>query len=78
MVTFDGVRKRLEKALYFRMGDIMLNPGLVGLHIVDAFCSGLVIVTTKTASHSPEVVYLRDGENGIYADDTAIAYSEAM
>lgn len=73
-----GVRKGCEKALYFRMGDVMLNPGLVGLHIVDAFCSGLVMMTTLTARHSPEVAYLRDGENGIYAGDTPEAYSRAV
>ncbi len=73
-----GVRKGREKALYFRMGDVMLNPGLVGLHIVDAFCSGLVMVTTRTARHSPEVAYLRDGENGVYAGETPEAYSCAV
>ncbi len=73
-----GVRKGREKALYFRMGDVMLNPGLVGLHIVDAFCSGLVMVTTRTARHSPEVAYLRDGENGVYGGDTPEAYSRAV
>jgi len=73
-----GVRKGREKALYFSMGDVMLNPGLVGLHIVDAFCSGLVMITTKTARHSPEVAYLRDGENGVYAGDTPESYSCAV
>jgi glycosyltransferase involved in cell wall biosynthesis len=73
-----GVRKGREKALYFRMGDVMLNPGLVGLHIVDAFCSGLVMMTTRTARHSPEVAYLRDGVNGVYASDTPEAYSRAV
>lgn len=73
-----GVRKGREKALYFRMGDVMLNPGLVGLHIVDAFCSGLVMVTTRTARHSPEVAYLRNGENGVYGGDTPEAYSRAV
>lgn len=73
-----GVTKGRKKAMYFRMGDVMLNPGLVGLHIVDAFCSGMVIITTHTARHSPEVAYLRDGENGIYAGDTPTAYSKAV
>ncbi|WP_296509193.1 glycosyltransferase family 4 protein [Rhodoferax sp.] len=73
-----GVRKGREKALYFRMGDVMLNPGLVGLHIVDAFCAGMVMMTTRTARHSPEVAYLRDGDNGVYSDDTPAAYSKAV
>ena len=73
-----GVKKGREKALYFRMSDVILNPGLVGLHIVDAFCSGLVMVTTHTARHSPEVAYLKDGINGVYADDTPQGYSKAV
>jgi len=73
-----GVRKGREKALYFRMGDVMLNPGLVGLHIVDAFCSSMVMMTTRTARHSPEVAYLRDGENGIYSGATPAEYSQAV
>jgi glycosyltransferase involved in cell wall biosynthesis len=73
-----GVRKGVEKALYFRMGDVMLNPGLVGLHIVDAFCAGMVMMTTRTARHSPEVAYLRDGENGVYSGDSPSAYSQAV
>jgi glycosyltransferase involved in cell wall biosynthesis len=50
----------------------------VGLHIVDAFCAGMVMMTTRTARHSPEVAYLRDGENGVYSDDTPQAYSQAV
>lgn len=73
-----GVRKGLEKALYFRMGDVMLNPGLVGLHIVDAFCAGMVMMTTRTARHSPEVAYLRDAENGVYCGDTPEQYAQGV
>jgi glycosyltransferase involved in cell wall biosynthesis len=73
-----GVRKGREKALYFRMSHVMLNPGLVGLHIVDAFCSGLVMITTKTARHSPEYSYLRSGENGLAVDDSPEIYSRAV
>jgi len=40
----------------------MLNPGSVGLQIVDAFCSGMAMVTTSSAKLSPEVAYFRNGE----------------
>lgn len=73
-----GVRKGKEKALYFRLGDVMLNPGLVGLHIVDAFCAGLVMITTKGARHSPEVAYLENGRNGLMTGDTAQVYAQAV
>lgn len=73
-----GVRKGLEKASYFRCADVMLNPGLVGLHIVDAFCAGLVMVTTNNAKHSPEVAYLREGSNGFATADCPKIYGDAV
>lgn len=73
-----GVRTGREKALQFRLAGVMLNPGLVGLHIVDAFCAGLVMVTTRAARHSPEVAYLEDGVNGVSTADTPSAYAEAV
>ncbi len=73
-----GVTKGAHKALYFRMGAFMLNPGLVGLHIVDAFCAGLVMVTTTGARHSPEVCYLRDGVNGVMTSDSTTEYAQRV
>jgi glycosyltransferase involved in cell wall biosynthesis len=73
-----GVTKGAQKALYFRMAAFMLNPGLVGLHIVDAFCAGLVMVTTTGARHSPEVCYLRDGINGVMTSDSTAEYAQRV
>lgn len=73
-----GVRKGREKARYFLLGDVMLNPGLVGLHIVDAFCASLVMVTTSGARHSPEVAYLEHGRNGLMTGDSAESYAQAV
>ncbi len=73
-----GVKTGREKALYFRMADVMFNPGLVGLHIVDAFCAGLVMVTTKGARHSPEVAYLEQNVNGVMTGDSSQEYAAAV
>lgn len=73
-----GLRTGREKALYYRMSDCVLNPGLVGLHIVDAFCSGLPMITTNNAAHSPEIAYFRDGENGIMTGDSVAEYAAAV
>ena len=73
-----GVTKGTKKALYFRMADFMLNPGLVGLHIVDAFCAGLVMTTTTGALHSPEIAYLKPGINGIMTEDNVEIYANAV
>lgn len=77
-VHWVGVRKGVEKAAYFRLADVILNPGLVGLHVLDAFCAGAPMFTTNNARHSPEIAYLDHGVNGfIVADDPAV-YAEAV
>lgn len=49
----------------------LLLPGLVGLAILDAFALELPLVTTAVDFHSPEIEYLRNGENGVILDDPA-------
>lgn len=73
-----GVRKGVEKAAYFRLADVVLNPGLVGLHLLDSFCAGVPMVTTADARHSPEIAYLRDGENGLVIKGDAGSYADAI
>lgn len=73
-----GIQKGIQKALYFRMADFMLNPGLVGLHLVDAFCGGLVMVTTSNARHSPEIAYLKNGVNGFMTPDGTDEYATTV
>jgi len=53
-----------ERAKYFKMSTVFLNPGLVGLGVLDAFCAGLPILTTRYPYHSPEIEYVRH-ERGI-------------
>jgi glycosyltransferase involved in cell wall biosynthesis len=46
-------------------GDVLLNPGLVGLGIVDSFALELPLVTCELDYHSPEIAYLAPGHNGV-------------
>jgi len=73
-----GMRKGHEKAVFFKMAQIILNPGLVGLHILDSFCAGLPLITTGNAKHSPEIAYLNNGINGIISGNTASEYADAV
>lgn len=73
-----GVRLGGDRAPFFRLADVALNPGLVGLHILDAFAAGVPLVTTSKALHSPEIAYLRDGVNGLLTGDGAEAYGGAV
>lgn len=74
-----GVRKGRDKALDYRMASVMLNPGAVGLHVVDAFAARTPLFTQVSAMHGPEYDYLVDGVNGrSMTDDSAESYAEAV
>lgn len=59
-----------DKAAVFRLSDIQIFPGLVGLHVLDSFATETPIVTTDNPIHSPEIRYLQDGENGLISEYT--------
>jgi glycosyltransferase involved in cell wall biosynthesis len=73
-----GAKHGTGKALFFRLADVVLNPGLVGLHVLDAFAAGVPLVTTTNALHSPEIAYLQHGVNGLLVGDTAEVYGGAV
>ena len=73
-LRYAGIRHGRDKALYLRLGDIFLNPGLVGLSLLDAFVAGEVLVTTDCGIHSPEIDYLVSGKNGLMTGNSVDAY----
>lgn len=73
-----GVRKGLEKAAWFKLADVVINPGAVGLHVLDSFCSGTPMMTTAESRHGPEVAYLKDGVNGLVVHGGADRYAHAV
>lgn len=60
-----GVCKDRAKVEALSLARVMLNPGLVGLGILDSFACGVPMITTDCGLHSPEIAYLRNGENGM-------------
>ncbi|WP_457095921.1 glycosyltransferase family 4 protein [Lysobacter sp. P5_B9] len=73
-----GVRRGVEKAAYFRLADVIFNPGAVGLHVLDAFCAGVPMATTRDALHGPEIAYLEDGVNGVITPGNAADYASSV
>lgn len=69
-----GARFGREKLAYVSVAQVMLNPGLVGLGILDAFVCGVPMLTTDCGIHSPEIAYLENGVNGVMAADDPNAY----
>ncbi|MHB1188804.1 glycosyltransferase family 4 protein [Thiobacillus sp.] len=69
-----GARFGREKMAYVSVAQVMLNPGLVGLGILDAFVCGVPMLTTDCGIHSPEIAYLENGINGVMTADDLNAY----
>lgn len=69
-LRYVGRQIERNKAQYLKMASVLLNPGLVGLGILDAFAAGTPMVTTDCGLHSPEIDYLRQGENGFMTANT--------
>ncbi len=67
---------------YLAISDIMVIPGSVGLSIVHGFSFGLPIVTCRSTQagpyHAPEIEYLVDGCNGLYADSDATSIASCI
>ena len=63
-----------DKAILFSVGDVNLNPGRIGLGVLDSFTFEVPVVTTANPHHSPEFVYLENGRNGLVTKDNLDAY----
>lgn len=64
-VTHVGPRFGQEKAALLSAAELLLNPGLVGLSVLDAFAIGLPVVTVQASNHSPEIDYVVPGRTGL-------------
>lgn len=71
---FAGMLKGQNKVLALASATVMLNPGLVGLGILDSFVCEVPMVTTDCGLHSPEIVYLQSGVNGLMTNNTLDDY----
>lgn len=69
-----GPRFGAKKLLHMSQARVMLNPGLVGLGILDSFAMGVPMVTTDCGLHSPEIAYLVNGENGQMTENTLSSF----
>lgn len=76
-LRYEGAQFGAAKALCLRAAGVMLNPGGVGLGILDSFAAGLPMVTTEGGLHGPEIDYLRSGENGLMTPNSLEGFVNA-
>lgn len=67
-IIFTGPIFNNRKAEILKISTIMLMPGLVGLAVLDAFATGIPLITTAVEYHSPEIDYLKSSGAGIIVD----------
>ncbi|MCC7258117.1 MAG: glycosyltransferase family 4 protein [Gammaproteobacteria bacterium] len=76
-VRYLGPIRGEEKARWLAAADVLLNPGSVGLGILDSFSSGVPMITTSCGNHGPEIAFLEHDRNGLMVAPTAGAIAEA-
>ncbi len=67
-----------EKAVWFRTAELFVNPGLIGLGVLDAFAAGLPVLTTDYQYHSPEIDYVEAGRSGLVTPHATDRYAESV
>jgi glycosyltransferase involved in cell wall biosynthesis len=76
-LRWAGAKFGRDKAAHLSLAQVMLNPGLVGLGILDAFVCATPMLTTDCGIHSPEIAYLDNGVNGVMTANDVAAYAGA-
>ena len=75
---YVGPKFGAERASYFRISDILIQPGTIGLVIIDSFVAEVPLFTTHLSAHGPEIAFLENGVNGCVTPDSVDAYVDAV
>lgn len=67
-----------DKALYFKVADLFLMPGAIGLAVLDSFAFKTPMITTDYEFHGPEFEYLVHDYNGIVTENTQEDYVQQV
>jgi L-malate glycosyltransferase len=69
-----------DMVLHAMLGSIVLNPGVIGLAVLDGFTLGLPMIGCDLNDHGPEFEYLADGNNGLVlpAGSTAADFGKSV
>lgn len=77
-IRFVGARHGHDKAVLFRLAQLTLCPGAVGLNILDSFIAGVPLITMAGAKHGPEICFMRNRIDGCLIDDSIDDYVDEV
>ena len=77
-IHFIGPKFDTDRVIYFKLSDLFLMPGLVGLGILDSFTLQTPIITTNYPFHSPAIQYLENNKNGLLVSHDVSEYANAV
>ena len=67
-----------EKVAYFKLADVFLSPGLVGMSVTESFALNVPMITANYPYHSPEIEYLKNGDNGVITENNLDSYVKGI
>jgi len=76
--SWVGAKHGVSRVPYLKLGDVYLNPGAIGLNIVDSLTIGIPMITTDNGIHGPEIAYLANGSNGLLLPPDPRLYAEKV
>ena len=77
-IHFLGRLEGYDKALAISGAKVMLNPGMIGLSILDAMAFGVPTITCDVEYHSPEIAYLTHEKIGLIISDDVFSYATVV
>jgi glycosyltransferase involved in cell wall biosynthesis len=77
-IFYAGPLRGHDKAAALMLADVLLNPGAVGLGVLDSFTSGTPLFTTACGTHGPEIAYVRHDVNAVITADSADEFALAV
>jgi glycosyltransferase involved in cell wall biosynthesis len=75
---YVGQRLGNERIPYFKISDIFLLPGAIGLAVLDSFIFEVPMITAQFPFHGPEIEYLIPGYNGILTENEIEDFSNQV
>jgi L-malate glycosyltransferase len=75
---YVGMLVGQQKIDAMALGSVILNPGAVGLGILDSFVCEVPLVTTDCGLHGPEIAYLLPDRNGLMTPNRIESYVAAV